>query len=203
MMSTKMQYIVIEGNIGAGKTSLAHLLARELKGMLVLEEFAENAFLPQFYENPAKYAFPLELSFLAARYHQLSQVFANQENSIIISDYHFHKSHLFASVNLDPAEMGLYDSFYRIISHQIPDPQLVVYLDKKVERLQSNIKKRGREYEAQIGDEYLNNISGRYDRFLESQNSSKILRIDTNSIDFVANADDLKTIVNAILPNIY
>jgi deoxyguanosine kinase len=203
MTDNQVKYIVIEGNIGAGKTSLATRLAEHMGAALVLEEFAENAFLPQFYTNPEKYGFPLELSFMAARFHQLRKIFEENRNGVVVSDYHFHKSKLFASVNLDNAELGLYQSFFEIISSQIPEPQLLVYLDKDIQTLQKNIRKRGRPFEKAITDDYLNKITNEYQRFLETQENSRVLKIDTNNSDFLANENDFKTIVNAILSHSY
>lgn len=203
MTDNQFKYIVIEGNIGAGKTSLATRLANHMGATLVLEEFAENAFLPQFYTNPEKYGFPLELSFMAARFHQLRKVFEENKNSVVVSDYHFHKSRLFASVNLDPAELELYQSFFQIISSQIPEPQLLVYLDKDTQTLQRNIRKRGRPFEKAITDEYLNQITNEYQGFLETLENSRVIKFDTNNSDFLANENDFKTIVNAILSHSY
>ncbi|MBK7390207.1 MAG: deoxynucleoside kinase [Bacteroidetes bacterium] len=203
MVENQITYIVIEGNIGAGKTTLATRLAEHMGAALVLEEFAENAFLPQFYTNPEKYGFPLELSFMAARYHQLRKTFEEKGSGVVVSDYHFHKSKLFASVNLDPAELELYQSFFHIVSAQIPEPQLLVYLDKDIQTLQKNIRKRGRPFETAITDEYLNKITGEYQRFLETQKKSRVLKLDTNNSDFIANENDFKTIVNAILSHSY
>lgn len=203
MTDNQVKYIVIEGNIGAGKTSLATRLAEHMGAALVLEEFAENAFLPQFYTNPEKYGFPLELSFMAARYHQLRKIFEENKHGVVVSDYHFHKSRLFASVNLDPAELELYKSFFQIVSSHVPEPQLLVYLDKDIPTLQKNIHKRGRPYEKSITDEYLHKITNEYQRFLDIQQNSRVLKIDTNNSDFLANENDFKTIVNAILSHSY
>lgn len=192
------KYIVIEGNIGAGKTSLARKLSSDLNGHLLLEEFAENSFLPKFYENPGKYAFPLEMSFLAARFQQLSQTFELQLDKPIISDYHIRKSLMFAQVNLDPAEIELYQSFFKIISSKIPEPELVIILKKSVKHLQSNISKRGRTFESSISEEYLNRINHGYGQLAKDFTASTVLEIETGHLDFVNNLKDYQTIIDLI-----
>ncbi len=198
MQLKNYKYIVVEGNIGSGKTSLAKKLSSELNGNLILEEFAENSFLPKFYENPAKYAFPLEMSFLAARFQQLSQIFELQRDKPIISDYHIRKSLMFAKVNLDPAEIGLYQSFYEIISAKFPEPELVIILKKSVKHLQANISKRGRTFERSISEEYLNRINQGYQQLAKDFTASKVLEIETGHLDFVNNSSHYQTIIDLI-----
>ena len=142
----RFNYIVVEGNIGSGKTTLAHLLAKRYQCDIILEEFADNTFLPQFYKEPKRFAFPLELSFLAERYQQLEKCFGNRTGHLygVVSDYLFDKSRLFAKINLPQKEYSLYRKFFNIMEIDIPKPELVIYLKRSIEDLKSNISKRGR-----------------------------------------------------------
>ena len=153
-------YIAIEGNIGAGKTTLAHLLAKHFNARLILEQFADNPFLAKFYENPQQNAFPLELFFMAERYKQLKELVFTKDlfQSITVSDYLFTKCLLFAKVNLPDEEFRLYQKLFDIIYQQLIQPEIIIYLHSPVNRLQKNIKKRNRLYEQSISDEYLFNI---------------------------------------------
>src|SRR3954469_10979703 len=175
----KYHFITIEGNIGAGKTTLAHLLAKHYNARLILEEFADNPFLPKFYENPQQYAFPLELFFLAERYKQLKDMIHKQElfQSVTVSDYLFTKCLLFARVNLPEEEFRLYQKLFDIIHAQMIQPDLLIYLHAPVSRLQMNIKKRNRPYEQGIADEYLFNIQQTYTNYIK-QHNVKTLFID-------------------------
>lgn len=194
------RYLVIEGNIGAGKTSLAHLLAQRFNGDLLLEEFAENTFLPQFYIDPDRFAFPLEMSFMAERYGQLKEIFETRDNArTVISDFLFNKSLLFARVNLKQDEFRLFENFFNLIQQFIPKPDLLVYLKKDVILLKKNIDKRGREFEKEIKGEYLKNINESYDQFIDSNDDVNKLVINSNDIDFVLNEKDFEIIVDKIL----
>jgi deoxyguanosine kinase len=193
------RYIAVEGNIGAGKTSLAKMLSNDTGSALLLEEFADNAFLEQFYENPAKFAFPLELSFLAARYKQLMEFHPAKSGQTIISDYHFRKSLLFAEHNLEPAELGLYRTFYEMIQKQIPEPDLVIYLESSVDKLQKNISRRGRDFEKSISGEYLSGIQIAYKKLVKNHPFSRLLIIDCEKLDFVNNQNDYQLIINELL----
>jgi len=194
------KYIVIEGNIGAGKTSLANMLAKQFNGSLVLEEFAENTFLPQFYKDPERFAFPLEMSFMAERYGQLKRIFNSREgNKPVVSDFLFDKSLLFAKVNLKADEFRLFESFFNLVKDSIPKPDLLVYLQKEVSHLKKNIEKRGRDFEKAIGNDYLKNINESYNDFVVSDKSIKKLIINSSDIDFVANKKDYEDVVNKIL----
>ena len=146
----KYNFVTIEGNIGAGKTTLAHLLSKHFNARLILEEFADNPFLPKFYENPGQYAFPLELFFMAERYKQLKDLLQTKDmfQNITISDYLFTKCLLFAKVNLPDEEFRLYQKLFEIINPQIVQPDIVIYLHTPVKKLQENIKKRNRELRA-------------------------------------------------------
>jgi deoxyguanosine kinase len=196
----RYNFITIEGNIGAGKTSLATRIAERLNGRLVLEQFADNPFLPKFYENPDKHAFPLELSFLAERYQQLKDILSSQElfTDFTISDYYINKSLIFANATLQDDEFQLFSRLFHIMYGMLPKPDLLVYLYLDVERLQENIKKRGRDYEQNIEDEYLLNINASYFEFIKKQRDQRVLIIDTNGVDFVNNENDYEKIVQII-----
>lgn len=195
-----LRYLVIEGNIGAGKTSLCHKIAEERHAKLILEQFADNPFLPKFYENPDRYSFPLELSFLADRYNQLKRNLESFDlfNELIIADYFFMKSLIFSSSTLQEDEYKLYRQLFDIIYSSLPKPDLYVYLHKSVDNLIKNIKLRGREYEQNISSEYLKSIENGYFSFFKQQNNIKILLIDTNMIDFVNNEEHYRMLVSAI-----
>lgn len=192
-------FITIEGNIGAGKTTLAHLLSKHFNARLILEAFADNPFLPKFYENPQQFAFPLELFFMAERYKQLKDLLHTQDlfNSVTISDYLFTKCLLFAKVNLPADEFRLYQNLFDIIHHQLVQPDLLIYLHAPVTKLQQNIKKRNRSYEQQIGDDYLFSIQETYTQYIK-QHNVKTLFVDTSNADFLGNDLHLKTIVDAL-----
>jgi deoxyguanosine kinase len=185
-------YIVIEGNIGAGKTSFATLLAEEYNARLILEQFEENSFLPKFYEDPARYAFPLELSFLADRYQQLKSQFtaADMFKTFTVADYFIFKSLIFASKNLESLEFGLYSKLFTIVSSVVPKPDMIVYLYLNLENLKKNIEKRGRPYEQNIQFDYLEKIQKGYLEFLRQQTDLRVLVIDTNGLDFVSRPAD-------------
>jgi deoxyguanosine kinase len=199
-ISEKYNYIAIEGNIGAGKTSLANLLSNQFNAKLVLERFADNPFLPKFYEDKERYAFPLEMSFLADRYQQLSDDLAQFDlfKNFIVSDYYIFKSLIFAQVTLSKDEYLLYRKMFNLIYKEITKPDLYVYLYQNTERLLENIKKRGRVYEQNIEPEYLKKIHDGYKNFIETQNDLNLLVIDVSEIDFVDNPDDYDFIINKI-----
>jgi deoxyadenosine/deoxycytidine kinase len=180
-------HIAIEGNIGSGKTTLATMLSNDMNARLVLEQFADNPFLPKFYSDPEKHAFPLELFFMAERYHQLKNL---KEQDLfkpqIVSDYFFVKSKLFAQNNLKKDEMQLFNRLFDIMLSSLSKPDLLVYLYSDVERLQQNIKNRGRDFEQNISDEYLQNIQDKYLDFLKKQSDFPVLLLDVTNVDFVA-----------------
>ena len=184
----RYRYIAVEGNIGAGKTTLATRLAAHFSARLVLEEFADNTFLPKFYAEPERYAFPLELSFLAARYAQLKGVLGIPDlfEGSIISDYTFIKSKLFARINLKPDEWELFGKLFSIIDPQLPGPDLIIFLQAPVPLLQQHIQQRAREYEQAIPDGYLDSVGEVYDEFLKGAHCPIIL-VDSTAIDFLAN----------------
>src|SRR5688572_17223392 len=192
-------FITIEGNIGAGKTTLAHLLSKHFNARLILEEFADNPFLPKFYENPSQYAFPLELFFMAERFKQLKDLLQQKDmfQNLTISDYLFTKCLLFAKVNLPDDEFRLYQRLFEIIHQQLISPDILIYLHAPVQKLQANIKKRNRSYEQKIPDQYLFNIQETYTHYIK-QHKIKTLFIDTTNADFLGNESHLKTIIDAL-----
>lgn len=197
-------YIAIEGNIGAGKTSLATKLSNDFNGKLVLEEFADNPFLPKFYENQERYAFPLELSFLAERYSQLKEDLSSRDlfHQCTVADYFISKSQIFARATLQGAEYELFLKMFNITEANLPKPDVIVYLYLSVENLQRNIRKRGREYEQKITDEYLDGIQKNYLQFIKQHRKMKVLMLDTNEVDFVNNADDYARVKAEVMKEI-
>ena len=195
-----MQYkfICIEGNIGAGKTSLAQRISADFNARLVLEEFANNPFLPKFYKEPLKYAFPLELFFMAERYKQINAI--NEQElftEFTVSDYYFVKSRLFAQNNLSPDELQLFYRLFDIMLSSLPKPDLLIYLYADIAALQRNIKKRARTYEQDISDEYLLNIQEKYLDFFRKQNDFPVLILDISNADFVQNKSEYQKITDA------
>jgi len=192
-------FITIEGNIGAGKTTLAHLLSKHYNARLILEEFADNPFLPKFYENPGQYAFPLELFFMAERYKQLKEFLQQKDmfQSLTISDYLFTKCLLFAKVTLSEDEFRLYQRLFEIINQQLVQPDILIYLHAPVTKLQDNIKKRNRSYEQNIPDEYLFNIQETYTNYIKHHNI-RTLFVDASNADFLGNEKHLQVIYDAL-----
>ena len=201
----KYRYLVIEGNIGAGKTSLASLLAKETGSRLVLEAFSDNPFLAKFYEDPDRYAFQLELSFLSERYHQIKTELGHPDlfGQSVISDYFLAKSFIFSKYNLKDDEMRLFEKLFSIINLQAPKPDLYVYLHLPVEKLLENIQQRGRSYEKHIKYEYLKEVQEGYFGFFKSQLEMKILVLVTSQIDFVNNLLDFQQLKKVIFEGEY
>jgi deoxyguanosine kinase len=201
VLTTRMNYhfITVEGNIGAGKTTLAHLLARHYNARLILEEFTDNPFLPKFYENPKQFAFPLELFFMAERYKQLKDLIHTKDlfQNVTVSDYLFTKCLLFAKVNLPEEEFHLYQRLFDIIHQQLVQPDILIYLHSPVSKLQQNIKKRNRSYEQSIPDTYLFNIQETYTHYIK-QHNIKTLFIDAGNADFLNNDKHLKVVTDAL-----
>lgn len=195
----KYNFITIEGNIGAGKTTLANLISKHYNTRLILEEFADNPFLPKFYENPEQYAFPLELFFMAERYKQLKELLVTNDmfQSKTISDYLFTKCLLFAKVTLPEQEFHLYQKLFDIINPQIVQPELLIYLHSPVNKLQENIKKRNREYEQNIPNDYLFNLQETYTQYIK-QHNIKTLFVDASNADFLENENHRKIIFDAL-----
>ena len=200
-LSEKYNYIAIEGNIGAGKTSLANLMSDEFNAKIVLERFADNPFLPKFYEDQERFAFPLEMSFLADRYQQLSDDLAQFDlfKNFIVSDYYIFKSLIFAQVTLHKDEYALYRKIFDIMYKEITKPDLYIYLYQNTDRLLENIKKRGRDYEQNIDASYLQKIHEGYHNFIKTEQDLNTLIIDVSELDFVNNPSDYQKILNEIL----
>jgi deoxyadenosine/deoxycytidine kinase len=196
----KYNFIAIEGNIGAGKTTLASRMAAEFNARLILERFEGNSFLPKFYEQPEAFAFPLEMSFLADRYQQLKDKLPSQElfSSFTVSDYFIDKSLIFARNNLTTDEFNLYSRLFQIISTFLPRPDLLVYLYMDLPGLLKNIEKRGREYEKLIQPAYLEQIQAGYMNHFRTLSGMRILIIDTNNVDFMEKEDDYRSFLEII-----
>jgi deoxyadenosine/deoxycytidine kinase len=199
-MKIRYNYVVIEGNIGAGKTTLAGRIAEQFNAQLILEHFADNPFLPKFYNDPEKYSFPLELSFLASRYKQLKEELVPQDlfKSFSIADYYFMKSLVFAASTLTGDEFNLYRQIFYIIYGSLPKPDIYVYLHLRPERLLENIERRGRNYEKSITKEYLEKIQNSYFSFFRQNPENKYLVLDVNDIDFVANESHYSKVIDTI-----
>jgi deoxyguanosine kinase len=200
MKFSDYNYISIEGNIGAGKTSLSMRIAEDFNAKLILEQFEDNSFLPKFYKEPDKYAFPLELSFLAGRFEQLKKELTYRDlfRAFTISDYFISKSFIFARKNLPDDTFALYKKLFEIISETLPKPDLLVYLYLDIEHLLRNIHQRGRDYEKSIKAEYLEKIQCSYLDFIKKQSNMRILIINTNLIDFVHNEADYRMMIDLI-----
>jgi deoxyguanosine kinase len=195
-----LNYVAIEGNIGAGKTTLASKIAEDCNAKIVLERFADNPFLPKFYKDQSRYAFPLEMSFLADRYQQLSDDLAQFDlfKDFIVADYHIFKSLIFAKVTLQEDEFRLYKTMFDIIHKEMPKPDLYVYLYQNTDRLLANIKKRGRSYEQEIPADYLEKINRGYLDFIKTQTDLNVLVIDVSDLDFVKKQEDYVFLLNEI-----
>lgn len=196
----QFNYIAIEGNIGAGKTTLSTKLAEDCNAKLVLERFADNPFLPKFYKDQSRYAFPLEMSFLADRYQQLSDDLAQFDlfKDFVVADYHIFKSLIFAKVTLQEDEYRLYKTMFDIIHKEMPKPDLYVYLYQNTERLLENIKKRGRSYEQEIPADYLEKINQGYLDYIKTQTNLNVIIIDVSDLDFVKKQEDYVFLLNEI-----
>jgi len=196
----QFNYIAFEGNIGAGKTTLTTKIAEDFNAKTVLERFADNPFLPKFYEDQNRYAFPLEMSFLADRYKQLSDDLAQFDlfKDFIVADYHIFKSLIFAKVTLQEDEFRLYKTLFDIVYREMPKPDLYIYLYQNTERLLANIKKRGRSYEQNIPADYLDKINSGYLDYIKSQTDLNVLIIDVSDRDFVENQEDYLYILEEI-----
>jgi len=195
----KYSFVTIEGNIGAGKTTLSNLLAKHYNARLILEQFADNPFLPKFYENPSQYAFPLELFFMAERFKQLKELLQQKDlfQNVTISDYLFTKCLLFAKVNLPDDEFRLYQRLFDIIHQQLIQPDILIYLHAPVNKLQQNIRKRGRTYEQSIPDDYLFSIQETYTHYIKQHNLRTIF-VDASNADFLTNEKHLQVIIDAL-----
>ncbi|MEZ4803270.1 MAG: 2-amino-4-hydroxy-6-hydroxymethyldihydropteridine diphosphokinase [Gelidibacter sp.] len=193
-------YIAIEGNIGAGKTSLANKIAHDFNAKLILERFADNPFLPKFYDEPQRYAFTLEMSFLADRYQQISDDLSQLDlfKDFMVSDYDIYKSLIFSKITLPEDEFKLYRKLFYLMYKDIAKPDLYIYLYQNTARLQENIKKRGRDYEQNIENDYLDKINSGYLEFLKNQTELKVKIIDVSEKDFVGNREDYLWVLEQI-----
>ncbi|MCH9660318.1 MAG: 2-amino-4-hydroxy-6-hydroxymethyldihydropteridine diphosphokinase [Bacteroidetes bacterium] len=200
---TKFNYIAIEGNIGAGKTSLATKISQDFNAKLILERFKDNPFLPKFYKDQQRYAFPLEMSFLADRYQQLLEDIAQFDlfKDCVVADYDAYKSLIFGKVTLAEEEYNLYKKLFHLMHKELPKPDVYVYLYQNTDRLLENIKKRGRSFEDGIMPAYLQKIQEGYFEFIKTQPSNKVKVIDISELDFVKNRKDYLSILDQILGN--
>lgn len=182
------KYIAIEGNIGAGKTTLAQLLSEVYNGRLILEEFDENPYLAKFYENQERYALQLEMSFLLDRYKQLNSILSepNIFKDFVIADYMLAKSLLFSKINLSAGDFKLYSTFFDIIQKKLPKPEIIFYLHADTEQLKKNIQKRGRSYEQNINRFYLGKIERIYFEYFKQNPNIKVVVIDVNGKDWIS-----------------
>ncbi len=198
-MENKFDFIAIEGVIGVGKTSLAKLLTERHDARLVLEQFEENPFLPKFYQDRERYAFPTQMAFLASRFKQ-QQEMLDQDlfHQMTVSDYIFEKDRIFARLNLDEDELALYDSIFNIMTGISAKPDLVIYLQSTVDRLMKNIRERDRDYERHITRSYLEDLSEAYNHFFYHYNKSPLIIINTSEIDFVSDEKHLDYIEEQI-----
>lgn len=198
---SQFNYIAIEGNIGAGKTSLASKIANDFNSKLILERFKDNPFLPKFYEDASRYAFPLEMSFLADRYQQLVDDLTQFDlfKESVISDYDVNKSLIFAQITLTEVEFSLYKRLFGVMHKELPKPDLYVYLYQNTDRLLENIKKRGRKYEQSIEAEYLQKLNAGYLEFIKNQHSENIKIIDISELDFLENRHDYLKLLKKII----
>ena len=196
----KYNFITIEGCIGAGKTTLAQKLAHDFNGKLILEEFESNPFLPKFYEDPERHAFPVELYFMAERFKHLKKLLSEADifKSFTVSDFLFQKSLIFATNNLNEDESRLYRMLFDIINLSLPKPDIVLYLYSPVEKLQQNIRKRGREYEKNISNDYLEKIQQAYMEYFKLQTHSRIVLLNTTKLNFAENQRDFEEVMEVL-----
>lgn len=198
-MPNPYDFIAIEGVIGAGKTSLASLLAESRNARLVLEEFEDNPFLPKFYEDRERYAFQTQLAFLASRFKQQQNMMSQDLfHQLTISDYIFDKDRIFARLNLDQDEMALYDNIFSIMTGIAAQPDLIIYIQSSVERLMENIENRGRDYERNITPEYLKELNDAYNHFFHHYSRAPLIILNATEIDFVNNKEHLSYIEEQI-----
>ncbi len=197
---SKLQFLAIEGNIGAGKSTLAKKIAEDFNAKLVLERFADNAFLPKFYKDQSRYAFPLEMSFLADRYQQFTDDTSQFDlfKKFMVSDYDIFKSLIFAKITLQKEEFDLYRKVFNFMYSEVKKPDIYVYLYQNTERLLANIKKRGRDYEQNISPDYLEKINRGYLDFIKSHPHQNTLLINLGELDFVSNSEDYETILEQL-----
>ncbi|MFW5955447.1 MAG: deoxynucleoside kinase [Rhodothermales bacterium] len=195
-----LRYIVIEGVIGAGKTTLARLFCERFNGRLVLEEFEQNPFLERFYQDPPRWSFQTQLSFLASRFRQQKRMLDRDLfQRIVVSDYAFDKDRIFAHLNLEGDELRLYESLYLLMQPATPRPDLIIYLQSTTERLLSNIKMRGRSYEENMRREYIESLNDAYNYYFFRYTQSPLLIINATEIDFVRNSNELEDLLHQVV----
>ena len=195
-----LRLVIIEGVIGAGKTTLARMLAERFGGQLVLEEFEETAFLERFYEDRARWAFQTQLAFLASRFRQQKALLGRDLfHPLVVADYAFDKDRIFAHVNLDGDELQLYETLYTLMEPATPRPDLVVYLQASTERLMANIHQRGRAYEATMDPGYIDQLRQAYDHHFFRYAKSPLLIVKADHIDFVRNPDEFEALAHAVV----
>lgn len=200
LIESEIRYIAIEGNIGVGKTSLATMLGERLNAKVILEKFEENPFLPLFYEDPERYAFQTQMFFLLSRYRQQQELFqADLFHQFVVTDYMFEKDKIFAYLNLQDEELKLYENIIGYLEKNIPTPDLVIYLQSSVERLMENIRKRGRNFERNISEQYLRDLNEAYNYFFFRYKASSLLIVNATEIDFVNVKEDFENLVTEIL----
>lgn len=199
-MKILYKHIAVEGNIGAGKSTLAAAVARELSVTPILEPFEDNPFLEKFYDEPERYGFPVELSFLAQRFHQMKAALdgRNLFQGALVSDYVFSKSLLFAKNNLPKDEFALFKNMFDLMIAQLPRPEVVLYLQPGRDRQRAQIRARGRDYEQTIQDSYLDQIERAYEGHFRHARGSRVLWIDTGGLDFVASSEDLNALLSLL-----
>jgi deoxyadenosine/deoxycytidine kinase len=203
-LGDSLRYIVIEGVIGAGKTTLARLLTERFDAQLVLEEFEENPFLPRFYDDPKRWGFQTQLAFLASRFRQQKSLLERSLfHQVVISDYTFDKDRIFAHVNLEGDELQLYESLYTLMEQATLTPDLIVYLQSTKERLLQNIAKRNRSYERNIDPDYIGTLNDAYNYYFFRYTKSPLLIVNAAEIDFVANPDELEELIRQIATTTY
>jgi deoxyadenosine/deoxycytidine kinase len=196
MTLASLKYIAIEGVIGAGKTTLADMLSKEIGAKLILEEFESNPFLEDFYQDPVRYAFQAQTFFLLNRFQQQQRLMqADIFHQKIVSDYIFEKDRIFATLNLNEKEMVLYDAMAKIMEREIVVPDLVIYLQASTAHLIENIRKRNRPYETNISEEYIRELNELYNRYFFNYNKAPLLVIKTDEINFKESKEDFKDIL--------
>ncbi len=195
-----LYYFAIEGVIGAGKTSLARLLGEKLEAKLILEQSETNPYLDDFYRDPQRYAFQIQLFFLLSRYRQLLNLPQRDLfHKYLIADYIFVKDKIFAYLNLEQRDLVLYERVATLMEQELPKPDLVIYLQASTERLVTNIKKRKKSYEKHMSSEYIKRLNEAYNDFFFRYNETPLLVINASEIDFVHNEEDLNDLLQQIL----
>jgi deoxyadenosine/deoxycytidine kinase len=199
-LSLLYKYITISGTIGAGKTELARIISERCQSKLILEEFTNNTFLEKFYENPERYGFPLEISFLFERFQQLKVEFANSDlfKQSFVSDYIFDQCLLFARNNLKDDQYNVFKTLYYPFYEQLPKPDLLVYLHREVKHLLSNIRKRGRDFEQNIQYKYLNDLQEAYLNYFRFKQDQRILVLKLSDLDFMSDDKLCNKIIDLI-----